>query len=1404
MGPIFVATCSNMFFLLFVYFEPISWHMNGNNRDYSDTIEKILSTRNNELEDIVYMPKALFYLFKTVPMPWQHRKFIEIKKYQNNIFAVDKYKLSHAQFRQRLRAGKSLLSLEQKDETVENSDGYSKYCNAAPLDRLRILFASEEAKYKESAIIRDHTRNRHTNISRTLSTYLRQNAGKTHPSVMGGICKLRAGKQPSVRKRRNKRVPFARKMKGRGSPAQSFKCEWVFAASIILYKYRSMLNKFILQRYMGLISISEDYKIHYERKLSTKEKKRCRLGETHRILADLLRIISLIVESVVKMKFHVISENDNFNNLNYILNNVGVLTGLYKHRYSIKKYVVRCKKISKQKRCWVFSWKIWVCAFGGLATRMERNLKALCRRIKYGRPGAEKQLSKQRIESNSDINTKQYLTAQDGFSKKFLHHFNESWRCWKAGLVYTSGVDAIDDIINKHLAAKIQEYKISSVSGKQSLNKISLKRLNAKKLRLWLHCENEKQIDSLNSTPHLSPQSMGPLQEVLCRLQEKKHDLNILRKTAPTLSCDLFQRHAKIAFPDVSSFKLYQKTMNSLAVKECKAVREFLKHANHKQRFQNMKDSICCKRMFQPFVLKSKALLNLCPVFIGDIEDKTVDSFLSCFLWEKAHQAGIIPDYFVSAGTSEIASVLKIADCLIMMGKRHFHAYKMDEISSSINLTLLSHVLKKYIDPIVADYLISRINTKVVYKDMEVINIVGVPRRIEFYDFIEMLLGVVFAAAHLPREQIVCAYKNEIFVAPGLVEGSIPKSVFLSNATRADYSMEEFVIDGFNISIGDKWTQNCFKTKISTNHSRFIAISPSTDAITKFKSDAQELCIKGSEEQFTRLVDKWNQLVCAYLFKFRETADTKSLVENEYKILNVIRAKIGTKMTARFPDVMFYGPRELGCLGMLSLRDAVKISSQKKVNINFKRFVIPWQSCSHGQSTKSNEHSSNNAHSSDKYIHPALERRFVGGFEFHRYNPLEIFGGIKRILQHTMWHSCGCPDTLNDKKYIFGVNDECSFSNSVFISWWSPALNTPENFLNERIVIEGTGIFLNGHISTLKGFFEHIFRNNLWEMIESSIITDLYQRCYDNFKIVTKKSLRQFLSSLEERKTAISVPQIYFEIAWSSTKEQNMFSTAKKISQKYSNIFTAIIMLDMRTGTSFVYRSRADRVFILSAYDINDLIRNNRMMLMLSERLRSYFFPTTATASYGLGALEKLEAICEVYKNEVYIFCPKTGKLIWTGLSAKKITPNKSIMNKNTKESGIVADIKKSHIKRLSLQILGLAMRHSISRIGIGAPYKEALELLDAKSGKLSVIEIQDCLHLNNFKKIITVGEQQFVYKNDKWEKQFRRIKLILRALKYGKIDALVAKSLYYYESLKDEESLLCQIECDLEIYNKL
>ena len=96
------------------------------------------------------------------------------------------------------------------------------------------------------------------------------------------------------------------------------------------------------------------------------------------------------------------------------------------------------------------------------------------------------------------------------------------------------------------------------------------------------------------------------------------------------------------------------------------------------------------------------------------------------------------------------------------------------------------------------------------------------------------------------------------------------------------------------------------------------------DFQSRFDNRVRQILMASGSTTFTKISNKWNTSLIGIVTYFREAiVNTPSLldllVRSENKIQTRIKIGLNSKMPSRFPPVVFYTPKELGGLGMLSM-----------------------------------------------------------------------------------------------------------------------------------------------------------------------------------------------------------------------------------------------------------------------------------------------------------------------------------------------------------------------------------------------------------------------------------------------------------------------------------------------------
>lgn len=162
-----------------------------------------------------------------------------------------------------------------------------------------------------------------------------------------------------------------------------------------------------------------------------------------------------------------------------------------------------------------------------------------------------------------------------------------------------------------------------------------------------------------------------------------------------------------------------------------------------------------------------------------------------------------------------------------------------------------------------------------------------------------------------------------------------------------------------------------FQNEVTKERTAIAYLRVDEDAQKSFESRLRQILMSSGSTTFSKIVNKWNTAVIGLVTYFREAViHTQELLDLLVRCENMIqnRVKIGlnSKMPSRFPPVVFYSPKELGGLGMLSMghvlipQSDLRFSRQTEHSAvthfraglsddkdqlipNLYRYVLPWE-----------------------------------------------------------------------------------------------------------------------------------------------------------------------------------------------------------------------------------------------------------------------------------------------------------------------------------------------------------------------------------------------------------------------------------------------------------------------------
>ncbi|KAJ4292113.1 pre-mRNA-splicing factor 8 [Collariella sp. IMI 366227] len=156
-------------------------------------------------------------------------------------------------------------------------------------------------------------------------------------------------------------------------------------------------------------------------------------------------------------------------------------------------------------------------------------------------------------------------------------------------------------------------------------------------------------------------------------------------------------------------------------------------------------------------------------------------------------------------------------------------------------------------------------------------------------------------------------------------------------------------------------------TKERTAHA-FLQVTE--EDVQKFNNRIRQILMSSGSTTFTKIANKWNTALIALFTYYREAAVSTvnlldTIVKCETKIQTRVKIGLNSKMPSRFPPAVFYTPKELGGLGMISGSHILIPASDKRwskqtdVGVthyragmshdeetlipNIFRYIVPWE-----------------------------------------------------------------------------------------------------------------------------------------------------------------------------------------------------------------------------------------------------------------------------------------------------------------------------------------------------------------------------------------------------------------------------------------------------------------------------
>ena len=847
---------------------------------------------------------------------------------------------------------------------------------------------------------------------------------------------------------------------------QQTSIDWVEAGLQVCRQGFNMLNLLIHRKNLTYLHLDYNFNLKPVKTLTTKERKKSRFGNAFHLMREILRLTKLIVDAQVQYRLGNIDAFQLADGILYAFNHVGQLTGMYRYKYKLMHQIRSCKDlkhliyyrfnsgpVGKGPGCgfWAPAWRVWLFFLRGIIPLLERWLGNLLSRQFEGRhsKGVAKTVTKQRVESHFDLELRASVMADlldmmpEGIKQNkvntILQHLSEAWRCWKSNIPWkVPGLPApIENIILRYVKSKadwwisVAHYNRERIRRGATVDKTVAKKNLGRLTRLWLKSEQERQHNYMKDGPYVSSEEAVAIYTTTVHWLESrkfspipfpsvsyKHDTKILILALERLR-EAYSVKGRLNQSQREELALIEQAYDSPGTTLARIKRFLLTQRAFKEVGIDMNDNYTA--------------IN--PVYDIEPIEKITDAYLDQYLWYQADTRNLFPSW-IKPSDSEVPPLLVYkwaqginnltnvwesdnGECNVMMETQ------LSKVYEKMDLTLLNRLLRLIMDHNLADYITSKNNVQLNYKDMNHINSYGMIRGLQFSGFVFQYYGLVIdllllglqRASELagppsspndflqfkdretetrhpirlytryidkiwvffrfsqdeskdliqrflteqpdPNFENVIGYKNkkcwprdsrmrlmrhDVHLGRAVfwdMKNRLPRSITTiewDDTFASVYSRDNpnllFSMCGFEVRILPKarnlseefpikdsvWALANNETKERTAYA-FLQVTE--EDVAKFNNRIRQILMSSGSTTFTKIANKWNTTLIALFTYYREAAVSTvnlldTIVKCETKIQTRVKIGLNSKMPSRFPPAVFYTPKELGGLGMIS------------------------------------------------------------------------------------------------------------------------------------------------------------------------------------------------------------------------------------------------------------------------------------------------------------------------------------------------------------------------------------------------------------------------------------------------------------------------------------------------------
>jgi pre-mRNA-processing factor 8 len=848
---------------------------------------------------------------------------------------------------------------------------------------------------------------------------------------------------------------------------QKTEIDWVEAGLQLCRQGFNMLNLIIHRRNLNYLHLDYNFVLKPIKTLTTKERKKSRFGNAFHLCREILRLTKLVVDCHVQHRLGYIDAFQLADGLQYIFAHVGNATGMYRYKYKLMRQVRMCKDIKHLiyyrfntgpigkgpgVGIWAPGWRVWLFFLRGIIPVMERWLGNLLARQFEGRHSKNiaKTVTKQRTESQFDLEMRGAIMkditdmmpegVRANKTKTILQHLSEAWRCWKSNIPWkVPGLPGpIENLILRYVKMKADWWTNAAYYNRErirrgaTVDKTVCKKNLGRLTRLYLKAEQERQHNYMNDGPYVSSEEGVAITTTAAHWLESRKFVNI---PFPPVNYKHDTKLFLLALERLKEAYSVKSRLNQSQREELALIEEAYDKPH--EALSRVKRHLLNQRVFKEVGIEFMDFYShLIPVYDVDPLEKITDAYLDQYLWYEADKRGLFPNW-VKPADSDPPPLLVYKWCQGINNLNDIWETsegettvlvetKYEKVFEKVELTLLSRLLRQIVEHNLADYMTSKNNVVINYKDMNHTNRYGMIHGLQFSSFIfqyyALILDLLVLGLQRANElagpvnnpndfmafqdvaiekrhtiRLFCRYIDKLYFvfrfsaneSKKLVQRFLTENPDPNNENIVGYNNKKcwpkdcrmrlmkhdvnigraifweiknklprcittidwehtfvsvyskdnpnllFSMCGFDVRIlpkirstGDEFAPRDGVWRLQNEVSKEITavafLRVDEESQKKFENRIRQILMASGSTTFTKIANKWNTTLIGLMTYFREAViHTETLldllVKCENKIQTRIKIGLNSKMPSRFPPVVFYCPKELGGLGMLSM-----------------------------------------------------------------------------------------------------------------------------------------------------------------------------------------------------------------------------------------------------------------------------------------------------------------------------------------------------------------------------------------------------------------------------------------------------------------------------------------------------